>query len=328
MYFLKSAVRTVFFFGMVCLIFSITAHRAFSAQVTVAWDANKEDNLAGYTIYCGTASGNYDNSVDVGNNTQHTFSNLQAGVTYYIAATAYNTNHSESDYSHELIYTVPDSAPSEEAPNQAPIASFITEPASGDAPLTVTFDADQTHDPDGQIVNYEWDFGDGSIDESGAIVNHLFTEAGSYNVVLTVTDDDGLQAAASDTVEVVVPEGGVPGGGVPPLEPVNMVFEPSTSMNSPQSGHYILRFDVTGITNPIQESKISLFFENYHDRITIYCNNNWITTVYDVAAQLWYDIDLQDFITENKLYTFIITYDPYQQWVQEENQAELVVSLQ
>ncbi len=218
LFFLKSAVRTVFFFGMVCLIFSLSAQRAYSSQVTLAWDANKEDNLAGYFAYRGTTSGKYADRVDVENYTQHTFSNLQAGVTYYFAVTAYNTDQIESDYSQELIYTVPNPDPPPLLPNQAPIASFITEPASGEAPLPVEFDAGRTYDPDGQIVNYEWNFGDGGIDESGATVYHLFTEARSYNVVLTVTDDDGLQVAASATVEVVV------GVDEPPSEPVVEVF--------------------------------------------------------------------------------------------------------
>ncbi len=112
------------------------------------------------------------------------------------------------------------------------------------------------------------------------------------------------------------------------MNPVDIVFEPSTSSNSPLSGHYILTFDVTGITDPIQGSKISLFFENSHDQITIYRGNDLITTVDDVAARQWYDIDLPDIITQNEPNIFIIKYDPYQEWLQEENRAKLIVSFQ
>ncbi len=97
--------------------------------------------------------------------------------------------------------------------------------------------------------------------------------------------------------------------------------------NSPY--YYLLTFDVTGISDPIQDSKISLFFDNNHDQVAIFCDNNLITTVDDVAAKLWYDIDLPDIITENKPYTFLIIYDGYQEeWVQEEMRAELIVSFQ
>ena len=91
----------------------------------------------------------------------------------------------------------------------------------------------------------------------------------------------------------------------------------------------ILTFDVTGITGPIQDLKISLFFDSNHDQINIFYDTNLITTVDDVAANLWYDIDLPDIITENKPYTFLIIYNQNQEkWVQEDNRAELIVSFQ
>jgi hypothetical protein len=49
----------------------------------------------------------------------------------------------------------------------------------------------------------------------------------------------------------------------------------------------------------------------------------------DVAARQWYDIDLPDSITENKPYTFLIIYNGYQEeWEQDDNRAELIVSFQ
>ncbi len=77
------------------------------AQVTLAWDANSESNLAGYILYYGTASGSYSQQVDVGNTTSHTLSGLTEGVTYYFAATAYDDQSNESAYSEEISYTVP-----------------------------------------------------------------------------------------------------------------------------------------------------------------------------------------------------------------------------
>ena len=54
----------------------------------------------------------------------------------------------------------------------------------------VTFDGTISYDRDGLIESYEWDFGDGN-NGSGMIVNHTYSNLGSYNVTLTVTDDDG-----------------------------------------------------------------------------------------------------------------------------------------
>ena len=78
---------------------------ASGAAVDLAWDANTEPNLAGYKIYCGTASGTYSYSIDVGNTTEYTLTGLDEGVTYYLAATAYDQDDNESDLSEELVHT-------------------------------------------------------------------------------------------------------------------------------------------------------------------------------------------------------------------------------
>lgn len=55
---------------------------------------------------------------------------------------------------------------------------------------TIIFDASKSID-DGQIVAYEWDFGDGAT-RSGAIVNHSYYKEGTYQIVTNVTDNEGL----------------------------------------------------------------------------------------------------------------------------------------
>jgi hypothetical protein len=88
----------------VVLTFFILPVLAYSAEVTLAWDPNDEDDLAGYKIYYGTSSGNYSTSVDVGNTTEYTITGLNDATIYYFAATAYDTSDNESDYSEEVIY--------------------------------------------------------------------------------------------------------------------------------------------------------------------------------------------------------------------------------
>ncbi|UCG71105.1 MAG: PKD domain-containing protein [Thermoplasmata archaeon] len=58
-----------------------------------------------------------------------------------------------------------------------------------------------SYDPDGTIVDYHWDFGDGT-NGSGEIVFHGYSGPGNYTVVLTVTDDDG--ATDTDSILVIV----------------------------------------------------------------------------------------------------------------------------
>lgn len=76
-------------------------------ELTLTWDPNTEPDLAGYILYWGFSSSDYVFSVDVGNQTSYTVTDLAPGATYYFAVTAYNTSGLESDYSNEVVYTVP-----------------------------------------------------------------------------------------------------------------------------------------------------------------------------------------------------------------------------
>ncbi len=87
------------------LCFASVPMVASGATVDLAWDANTEPDLAGYKIYYGTASGNYSHNIDVGNVTEYTLTGLDDGVTYYLAATAYDADNNESAYSVELVHT-------------------------------------------------------------------------------------------------------------------------------------------------------------------------------------------------------------------------------
>ncbi|TJY72355.1 PKD domain-containing protein [Arthrobacter sp. CAU 1506] len=72
--------------------------------------------------------------------------------------------------------------------------------------LDAAFDAGGSDDPDGGVSGYAWDFGDGSTG-SGKTVSHRYAQAGTYEAVLTVTDDLGARSTASQSVTVNVPEG-------------------------------------------------------------------------------------------------------------------------
>ena len=73
-----------------------------TGQVTLTWDASTDPDLGGYKVYYGTASRDYDVSLDVGQWTSCTIASLQQGETYYFAVTAYDTEISESGYSNEV----------------------------------------------------------------------------------------------------------------------------------------------------------------------------------------------------------------------------------
>ena len=82
-------------------------------------------------------------------------------------------------------------------PNQAPIASFT---ATG-GELQASVNAAASTDLDGTITSYAWDFGDGGTG-TGVSASHAYAAGGTYQVTLTLTDDDG--AIGSITHDVVV----------------------------------------------------------------------------------------------------------------------------
>lgn len=88
--------------------------------------------------------------------------------------------------------------------NSPPRASFTATPISGEAPLSVSFNASNSYDSDGSIAIYEWSFGDGES-AFGVTVSHTYTSPGSYLVQLVVTDQQGALDSAAKTITVLEP---------------------------------------------------------------------------------------------------------------------------
>ncbi len=115
------------------------------------------------------------------------------------------TATSDDDGEKATMWTVA-LAPSGPPPaNQAPTAAFT----SSCTFLGCSFDGTGSSDPDGTIVAWNWDFGDGSTG-TGATPNHTYATADTFTVELTVTDDDGETHSTSNTVTTTDPPAGTP----------------------------------------------------------------------------------------------------------------------
>jgi hypothetical protein len=87
--------------------------------------------------------------------------------------------------------------------NKAPLAGFTIGPGTaGTAPFTVNLSAVTSTDPDGDDLEYAWQYGDGSPEGAGESVSHPYTLPGTYMIVLTVTDSHGESSQAQRTVYV------------------------------------------------------------------------------------------------------------------------------
>ncbi|WP_162605199.1 fibronectin type III domain-containing protein [Geomonas oryzae] len=108
----RSPVNPASFLAIAAIIFAcislIPVSKACAAQTTLSWSApatyadGSAMTVSGYKVYQGTAKGAYTGSVDVGNQTSYTLSNLVNGSTYYFAVTAYDGAKTESAYSNEM----------------------------------------------------------------------------------------------------------------------------------------------------------------------------------------------------------------------------------
>ena len=86
--------------------------------------------------------------------------------------------------------------------NSPPVANFTESAETVYTSEVITFNASSSHDHDGTIISYFWDFGDETT-VTGAIVDHAYVEDGVYTVTLTVTDDDGTSSSTSATKTVL-----------------------------------------------------------------------------------------------------------------------------
>jgi PKD repeat protein len=89
--------------------------------------------------------------------------------------------------------------------DSAPVAAFMVTKNN----LDVSVDAATSTDDHG-IVSYSWNWGDGSPAGSGVVATHTYSAAGTYPIILTVTDTVGQTASVSQDVSVS-------SGGVPPI---------------------------------------------------------------------------------------------------------------
>ena len=86
--------------------------------------------------------------------------------------------------------------------NLRPIINLSTSVLKGVAPLDVHFDASPSYDPDGHIVSFEWDFGDGRTAQ-GDSISTIYHESGTYETTLIVTDNHGDISRVKTTIKVL-----------------------------------------------------------------------------------------------------------------------------
>ena len=136
-----------------------------------------------------------------------TLSTAVSAGTYYIRIDGAGTGDPStgySDYASIGQYVLSGTVPSP-GTNQPPTANASATPASGLAPLAVSFSSAGSTDSDGYISSYSWSFGDGSTSSSDHNPTHTYPKEGTFTATLVVTDNGGLSSTATATVTVTPP---------------------------------------------------------------------------------------------------------------------------
>jgi PKD repeat protein len=84
--------------------------------------------------------------------------------------------------------------------NHPPVAD-PNGPYTGTEGVPIAYDGNGSYDTDGTIVSYLWTFGDGN-NATGVTPTHIYAQDGTYNVTLTVTDNDGATDTSITTATI------------------------------------------------------------------------------------------------------------------------------
>ncbi len=122
-----------------------------------------------------------------------TFSNVG---TYTISLLVTDDNGAQSTVFQKTVTVT-----AKPVPKVPPVAHLIVYPTNGEAPLTVSLNGSGSTDADGTIVKYAWKASDGqqAVGKNSKIT---FDNSGSYTIILTITDNDGLTDSAQSKVTV------------------------------------------------------------------------------------------------------------------------------
>ncbi len=173
------------------------ANQAPSANAGGPYSANAGETL----VFDGTGSSDSDGSIvsyawDFGDGAS---GSGETPSHVYTTAGSYNVSLTVTDDG-GLSHTDTTSATIGDVVNQPPVAD-AGGPYTGTLGQAVAFDGSASADPDGTLSAYTWDFGDGTT-ATGANPSHTYTTEGTYNVTLTVTDNDGVMDSDSTTATI------------------------------------------------------------------------------------------------------------------------------
>jgi hypothetical protein len=129
--------------------------------------------------------------------------------------------------------------------NQPPIARAQVSPNPANVNQNITFDASTSSDPDGQITQYLWNFGDGTTSNQ-ITASHAYAQAGNFTYTLTVTDNGGATGQTSGQVTIT-------------STPARLTVNPANGSVAPNSSQTItVTFNAQGLAEGNYQGQLSI----------------------------------------------------------------------
>jgi hypothetical protein len=182
-YKIKCVLSVVFLLGSAMCFIPSQAWGQIS--ITLGWQASSDPTIAGYNVYYGTVSQQYTNEIPVGDANSVTINGLVPGVTYYFAATSYNSQNQQSAFTPEISYTVP-----QQVVSQPPILTGMLSTNAAMEGQNLIFAVGATGSGP---LSYQWMFNNSPLPSATSsilvLTNVSTSQAGVYNVV--VSDSTG-----------------------------------------------------------------------------------------------------------------------------------------
>jgi len=185
-----------------------------SASFTVSWNGSDDvggSGIAGYDIYVSDNGSSCVQWLAATAQTSAVFTGIPGHTYGFYSRASDNAGNIEGYHATAVDTTttvngtapVPMPTPTPTPiPNVPPVAVLGSFHPVSEGP-SINFDGGDSYDTDGKIVNYEWDFGDGSAAVTGDDTPaHAFGDNGMYTVTLTVTDDDGATGSVTAAMTV------------------------------------------------------------------------------------------------------------------------------
>jgi len=184
--------------------------------------------------------------------------------------------------------------------NQNPVADASAgEPYYGFVGEVITFNGSNSYDPDGYITSWHWDFDDGT-DKIGKTATHIYSKNGTYQVTLTVTDDD--LAVDKDVFDVVILK-----ANNPPSKP---------TVEGPKTGHRNSNYSFSAVSFDADNDAIQYIFDwgDGETTITNFLPNGTITSQthkWTNYGEYIISVTAYDNMTESETSSYTILIDVY-----------------